>query len=132
MPPLPDRSLSRSTRYLDVRQHPEAAVSLAPFRSVELRNGGTAVLRHGPTQGVTFLKGSPDHTQVSIASGDGLVIEKCKRKCDRGYELEIEIVTGRSSPVSLPLPSGGNPETRWPSDGMSSACLPSSDGQILS
>ena len=81
---------------------------------------------------MTFLKGSPDHTQVSIASGDGLVIEKCKRKCDRGYELEIEIVTGRSSPVSLPLPSGGNPETRWPSDGMSSACLPSSDGQILS
>jgi hypothetical protein len=68
-------------------------MSLVPFRSVELRNGGKAILRHGPTQRVTFLKGSPDCTQVTIASGDGLVIEKCKSKCARGYELEIEIVT---------------------------------------
>lgn len=70
-----------------------APMSLAPFRSVETRNGAHAILRYGPTQRVTFLKGSPDHTQVTIASGDGLVIDKCKSKCPRGYELEIEIVT---------------------------------------
>jgi hypothetical protein len=89
---------------------PESAVSLAPFRSVEMRNGGTAVLRHGPTQRVTFLKGSPDHTQVSIASGDGLVIEKCKRKCDRGYELEIEIVTPELARITVA--EGGTIQSR--------------------
>jgi hypothetical protein len=68
-------------------------ISLAPFRSVELRNGAHAILRYGQTQRVTFLKGSPDHTQVTIASGDALVIDRCKSKCPEGYELEIEIVT---------------------------------------
>lgn len=64
------------------------AVDVAPFRSVELRHGGRAFLRYGPTQRVTFLKGGPAETQVTVTSG-GLLVEKCKRKCDRGYELEI-------------------------------------------
>jgi hypothetical protein len=69
------------------------SVEVAPFRSVELRNGGKAILRHGPTQRVTFLKGSPDCTQVTTASGDQLVIEKRKSKGAERCELEIEIVT---------------------------------------
>lgn len=68
------------------------AVTVAPFRSVELRNGAHAILRYGPTQRVTFLKGSPDHTDVTVTSGNGLVIDKCRTKCARDYELEIEIV----------------------------------------
>ena len=86
------------------------AVRLAPFRSVELRNGGKAILRHGPTQRVTFLKGSPDYTQVTVASGDGLVIEKCTRECARGYELEIEILTPELARVSVA--EGGTIQSR--------------------
>jgi hypothetical protein len=68
-------------------------VPLAPFRSVEVRNGGHAIIRYGPTQRVTVLKGNPDDAQITIASGDVLVIDKCKDKCARRYELEVEIVS---------------------------------------
>ena len=69
------------------------SVEVAPFRSVELRSGGKVILRNGPSQRVTFLKGSPDDVQVSIASGDELVIEKHKSKSQGRYELEIEVIT---------------------------------------
>ena len=69
------------------------SVEVAPFRSVELRSGGKVVLRNGPTQRVTFLKGSPEDVQVSIASGDELIIEKHKSKSEGRYELEIEVIT---------------------------------------
>jgi hypothetical protein len=81
------------------------SVEFAPFRSVELRNGSHAILRYGPTHRVTFLKGTPDHTQVTVSSGDRLVIDKCKRKCPREYELEIEIVTPEV--VRLTVAHGG-------------------------
>jgi hypothetical protein len=77
------------------------SVEVATFRSVELRNGGKAIVRHGPTQRVTFLKGSPDCARVTTASGDGLVIEKRKSKGDRGCELEIEILTPELACLSV-------------------------------
>jgi hypothetical protein len=71
----------------------QTVVPVAPFRSVELSDGGEVILRHGPTQRVTLLKGSLDYTRVTIADGHRLVIDKCKSRCPRGYALEIEIVT---------------------------------------
>lgn len=69
-------------------------IPLAPFRSVETRNGAHAILRYGPTQRVTVLKGSPDHARITISSEEALIIDKtCNDKCGRGYELEVEIVT---------------------------------------
>lgn len=76
-------------------------MSVAPFRSVEVRNGTHAILRHGPTQRVTFLKGSPDYSQVTVASGGGLVIDKCRRKCPRGYELEVEIISPELARITV-------------------------------
>lgn len=78
----------------------EATVPVAPFRSVELRNGGKVILRHGPTQRVTFLKGSPGSTQITVSSEDGLVID-CTSKHARGYALEIEIVTPEIAGLSV-------------------------------
>ena len=75
-------------------------VPVAPFRSIELRNGGRVILRHGPTQRVTFLKGSPGSTQVTVSSEDGLVID-CMSRHARGYELEIEIVTPELAGLSV-------------------------------
>jgi len=87
-----------------------AVVPLAPFTSVELRDGVKAVLQYGPVQRVTLLKGSPEVTQVAVAGGEWLVIEKCRDKCPRGYELEIEIVTPKIAGISVA--HGGTIESR--------------------
>jgi hypothetical protein len=71
----------------------QTVVPVAPFRSVELRDGVRAILRHGPTQRVTLLKGSADYSRFTIADGGRLVITKCKSRCPGEYDLEIEIVT---------------------------------------
>src|SRR5687767_14433236 len=93
-----------------VAQSEPMAVEVAPFRSVELRHGGKAILRHGPTQRVTFLKGSRDCTQISTASGDQLVIEKRKSKGDERCELEIEIITPELDRVTVA--QGGTIQSR--------------------
>lgn len=79
-----------------------APLSLAPFRAVETRNGAHAILRYGPTQQVSFLKGDPDQTRITIASGGRLIIDKqCRTKCSRGYELEVEIVTPALAQITV-------------------------------
>jgi hypothetical protein len=76
----------------------QTVVPVAPFRSVELHDGGHVILRHGATQRVTLLKGSTDCPHFTLADGDRLVIDKYKGRgiyqgqCPRGYELEIEII----------------------------------------
>jgi hypothetical protein len=68
-------------------------VPVAPFRSIELHDGARVILRHGPTQSVTLLKGSTDCAQFTMAAGGKLVIDKYNSQCSRKYELEIEIIT---------------------------------------
>src|SRR5215204_2353657 len=71
----------------------QTTVSVAPFRSIELHDGGHVTLRYGQTQTVTLLKGSMDCAQFTIADGNRLVIDKYNDRCRRKYELEIEIIT---------------------------------------
>lgn len=71
----------------------QTVVPVAPFRSVEMHDGGHVILRHGATQRVTLLKGSADCPHFTLADGDRLVIDKYKGQCLRGYKLEIEIIT---------------------------------------
>lgn len=77
------------------------SMPLAPFSSVEVRNGVHAILRYGPIQRVTFLKGSSDDIEVTVTSDNELVIDKCKNKCARGYELEVEIVVPELARITL-------------------------------
>jgi hypothetical protein len=79
----------------------QEVVPLMPFGSVELRDGGKAILHHGQPQRVTLVKGSLDYTRVTIADGGRLVIDRCKSECPRGYDLEIEIVTPDVARVSV-------------------------------
>ena len=88
----------------------QTVVPLAPFSSVELRDGGKVILHHGPTQRVTLVKGSLDYTRVTIADGGRLVIVKCKSHCPRGYNLEIEIVTPDIARISVA--DGGTIQSR--------------------
>src|SRR5688572_21550652 len=69
---------------------PQTVVPLAPFSTIELHDGSKIILRHGPTQRVTLLKGSLAYTRFTITDGGRLVIYKCQSRCPRGYELEIE------------------------------------------
>jgi len=93
-----------STAHFELTPAPavvQTVVSLAPFSSVELHSGGTAILRYGPTQGVTFLKGSADCTDVTVADGGRLVIESYQHRCPRRHDLEIEIVTPDIARISV-------------------------------
>jgi hypothetical protein len=69
----------------------QTALQLAPFNSIEVLDGGHVVLRPAATQRVTLLRGSLDYTRLAVVDGGRLVIDKCNRKCPRGYKLEVEI-----------------------------------------
>ena len=88
----------------------QTEVSVAPFRSIELHDGGHVILRHGATQTVTLLKGSMDCAQFTIADGGWLVIDKYKEQCPRKYELEIEIIT--PSIAEILVADGGRIQSR--------------------
>lgn len=78
-----------------------SAVSVEPFRSVELRGGGRVILRHGASQRVTMIEGSTQFTRFHVKRDSQLVIEACDDNCPRRYDLEIEIVTPRVDGVAI-------------------------------
>ena len=88
---------------------PQQAVSLAPFTSIELDGGVKAVLQYGSPQRVTMLRGSEDLSRITVTQ-ERLVIEKCRTKCPRGYELHVEIVTPSVNAISAA--NGGTIESR--------------------
>ena len=79
---------------------PQQAVPLARFKSVELDGGVKAVLQYGSPQRVTILKGSGDVSLITVTQ-ERLVIDKCRDKCPRGYELHVEIVTPLINAISV-------------------------------
>ena len=88
---------------------PQQAIPLASFNSVELDGGAKAVLQYGSPPRVTILKGSPDVSAITVTQ-DRLVIDKCRVKCPRGYELQVEIVTPLVNAISVR--NGGVIESR--------------------
>jgi hypothetical protein len=78
----------------------QPAIPLAPFNSIELNGGAKAVVQYGSPQRVTMLKGSEDLSLITVTQ-DRLVIEKCRDKCPRGYELQVEIVTPLINSISV-------------------------------
>ena len=107
----------------------KSIVSVAPFTSVELRNGGKAILRHGPSQRVTFIKGSSNCTDVMVGNGDRLIIDTGKRECPRGYELEIEIVTPNLK--GLAVANGGLLQSLGDFPGQTAIALAVNQGGVL-
>lgn len=74
-------------------------VALPAFDQVELRGGGSVVVRHGPAQRVRLLHGSREITGFAVEEGR-LRIDACRSTC-RDYQLEIEIVTPRIRALSI-------------------------------
>ena len=87
---------------------PQHGVPLAPFTSVKL-NGVKAVLHYGSPQRVTLLKGNGDTSLITVTQ-EQLVIDKCRAKCPRGYELQVEIVTPLINAIAVT--NGGAIESR--------------------
>ena len=83
---------------------PAAAAEVVPvslFSSVQLRGGGTVVVRPGPVQRVTIVNGSAQFTRVRVERGRQLTIDACNTRCPHNYDLRIEIVTPEAPDVAI-------------------------------
>jgi hypothetical protein len=85
-------------------------VQVKRFSSIELPEGGHVILRPSATQRVTLLRGSLDYTRMRVTDRGALVIDKCFRKCPKGYRLELEILS--PSVNRLSLANGGSIQSR--------------------
>ena len=87
---------------------PAAATGPVPvpaFNSVQLRGGGSLILRHGAAQRVRLLEGSTASTSFRVTPEGQLRIHACNGGCPRGYRLTIEIES--PSVPGLALSRGG-------------------------
>ena len=80
------------------------------FSAVELRNGGTVNLIHGPSQRVTLLKGDPEQIAITIGADGRLVIDRCPKHCPRGHDLEVEVETPGLTAIAVA--EGGTIQSR--------------------
>jgi hypothetical protein len=80
-------------------------VSVPAFRSVQLRGGGSVVLRRGSAQRVTIVQGSTAYTRFHVTPEGQLRIYMCRTRCPRPYNLKIEIQS--PSVPGLAISGGG-------------------------
>jgi beta-lactamase regulating signal transducer with metallopeptidase domain len=80
------------------------------FSAVELRNGGTVNLIHGPSQRVTLLRGDPEQIAITIGADGRLVIDRCPRHCPGRHDLEVEVET--SGLATIAVAEGGTIQSR--------------------
>src|SRR3954471_8206270 len=83
---------------------PAESVSVPAFRSVELRGGGSLVVRPGPVQRVTIVSGSSAFTHIRVERDGRLRIDACHARCPKLYRLAVEI---ESPPLPEVAVSGG-------------------------
>ena len=72
---------------------PAVAAEVVPvpeFKSVQLRGGGSIVVRPGPHR-VTIVSGSTQFTGFRVDYRGRLRIDACNARCPRDYDLRIEI-----------------------------------------
>jgi hypothetical protein len=80
------------------------------FNAVELRNGGKVNLVHGPSQGVSLLKGDPEQASITIRDNGRLVIDRCPTHCPRNHDFEVNVVTPALSAIAVA--EGGTIQSR--------------------
>lgn len=81
--------------------HAETDVTVPAFKSVDLRNGGHVILRHGSKQRVRVVQGNTKESAIRVEEDGRLVIDRCPDGCPRGYTLEVEIVTPEIGALSV-------------------------------
>lgn len=82
-------------------------VKLPHFDGIGVHGGGHVILRTGPVQKVTVLKGSTQVSRVEVNDSGGLEISPCKSwwSCPHQVELEVEVIT--PSITALAVHGGG-------------------------
>ena len=65
-------------------------ISVSSFRTVELRGGGTMIVRPGPA-GVRIVEGSSRFTGFRVDRDGQLKIDMCSRSCPAQYRLTVEL-----------------------------------------
>jgi hypothetical protein len=75
-------------------------VDVPAFDSIGLRGGGRVVVRHGPQQSVTLVRGDLETTRFTVRHDGKLEIDACVRSC-RDYDLLVEIVTPELDGVGI-------------------------------
>lgn len=83
-------------------------IPVSEFRGVELRGGGSVVVRPGPVQRVILLSGSTQFTTITVEPEGRLRISACNHQCPRNYNLRIQIETPRVP--GLAIAGGGEIE----------------------
>ncbi|HEY0148147.1 MAG TPA: DUF2807 domain-containing protein [Allosphingosinicella sp.] len=68
-------------------------VTVPAFTSVQLRGGGSLVVRQGPVQRVTLVEGNSGETRIRVTPEGELRINACTGTCPKGYKLVIEVQT---------------------------------------
>lgn len=76
-------------------------VPVPAFQSVQLRGGGSVVVRPGPAQRVTIVNGSSRFTHIYMSRPRELRIDACNSRCPRNYDLRIEIQSPRMPNVGI-------------------------------
>lgn len=69
-------------------------INVGRFSGVEVHSGASVVLRHGPVQKVTMIRGDLNVSRITL-NGSSLNVEGCVNwlGCPRNYKLQVEIVT---------------------------------------
>lgn len=70
-------------------------VPVPAFSGIEAHGGASVVLRHGPVQKVTIVKGDLKVSKITV-NGTSLDIEACPHSwtgCPFGYKLQVEITS---------------------------------------
>lgn len=81
-------------------------VPVPAFRSVELRGGGSVLLRPAAQQRVTLLEGSTQFTRLTVDRHGKLRISICEGRCPRQYRLRV-LVEGPQVP-DVGITGGGS------------------------
>lgn len=79
-------------------------VAVPEFRTIQLRGGGSIVVRPGPSQRVTIVNGSSQFTRVRVDHSGQLKIDACNERCPQRYDLRIEIQSPSAPDAAI---SGG-------------------------
>jgi hypothetical protein len=79
---------------------PAQTLTVPPFESVALRDGGEVIIGYGPARRVTVRQGSPRYNRFRVVDGR-LTIDHCPDGCPRGERLVVEILVPRLASVSV-------------------------------
>lgn len=82
----------------------------ATFNSVEARNGAKVNVIHGESRRVMLLGGDPEQTAITLHDDGRLVIDRCKKRCPRGHDLVVEVVTPGLTTIAVA--EGGTIQSR--------------------